>query len=424
MRILVASASYPTPAHPEFLGGAETFSNQLCEALAKRGNEVCVVRSGPAWATWDNETANDVDVVTLPTRNLYSPWLNRSSNAYVRAVWHFIEDRSSASPGFDRVLREFVPDVFHTNGLYGLTTAVWAKARARHIPVVHTLHDYYLICARSRRFKNGARCHSSCIACFCLTNGRRRATAFIDTVVGVSERTLAIHRECGLFSDDVNKIIIRNPPPNVHGPVSPVQTSGDEVVFGFIGRPSVEKGILELLSSFRKVPRGLARLVVAGNVDAETNAQMLDFIGNSDVELLGFVTAKSFFERIDVLVIPSIWEDPCPMVIGESFAYARPVIGARRGGIPEMIRDEATGWQYEPNSGELENLLYSIAKDRASIAARSQYLLSKPGLRDFEDLVTNYIMVYSDAIANKGAGIPDRGGQVRDAPCLVTKRPL
>src|ERR1700730_17971459 len=120
MRILVASASYPTPEHPSFFGGAETFSVQLCEALAARGNVVCVVRSGPAWAIWDQETVNRVNVVTLPTRNLYSPWLNRSSNPYVRAMWHLIEDRSSASSGFDRVHVEFVPDVLHTNNLYGL----------------------------------------------------------------------------------------------------------------------------------------------------------------------------------------------------------------------------------------------------------------------------------------------------------------
>src|SRR5262245_30219688 len=168
MRILVASTSYPTPGHPNFLGGAEIFSVRLCEALAARGNAVCVVRSGPAWSVWDRETSNGVEVVTLPTRNLYSPWQNRSSNSYMRAMWHLIEDRSSASSGFDRVLREFGPDVLHTNSLYGLTTAVWSKARASQIPVVHTIHDYYLTCARSTRFKNDVRCQSSCISCSCL----------------------------------------------------------------------------------------------------------------------------------------------------------------------------------------------------------------------------------------------------------------
>src|SRR5262249_43713902 len=155
------------------------------------------------------------------------------------------------------------------NSLYGLTTSLWSKARARHIPVVHTVHDYYLTCARSTRFKNDIRCQSSCISCSCLTKGRRRATAFVDTVVSVSERTLAIHHECGLFRDGVNQVIVRNPSPKVQGSVLPVQKEGDEVVFGFIGRPTLEKGIFELLSSFQKMPKGSARLLIAGDPDTD-----------------------------------------------------------------------------------------------------------------------------------------------------------
>jgi glycosyltransferase involved in cell wall biosynthesis len=401
MKVLVASASYPTPFHPEFLGGAETFSVQLCVALVERGHEVCVVRSGPAWGVWDRETIKGVDVITLPTRNLYSPWQNRSSNPLVRAAWHFIEDRSPASPEVDRIFRDFAPDVLHTNSLYGLTTGIWTKAKSRSIPVVHTLHDYYLICARSTRFKSGVRCPSTCVACSYLTKRRRRAAASVDTVVSVSQRTLAIHQDGGLFRSGVNRTVVANPPPRVQKAVMQVRAQGDFVVFGFIGRPSVEKGIFELLSSFKKMPKGLARLLVAGSVDAELRTRLLEYIGDADVELLGFVTPESFFEQIDVMVIPSIWEDPCPMVIGESFAYARPVIGARRGGIPELVGSVETGWLYEPDTGELEKLLLVVAKDRSSIALKSKYLLNKTNIRDFDTLVTEYIAAYAAAIKSK-----------------------
>lgn len=397
MRILVACACYPTPQHPKFLGGAETFSVQLCEALAARGNAVCVVRSGPVWDAWVGETVNGVEVITLPTRNLYYPWQERSTNPYVRAAWHLLEDHPLPSFGFDRILREFMPDVLHTNSLYGLTTAIWSKAKAHSVAVVHTLHDYYLTCARGTRFNNGVRCQSSCASCSCLTVGRRRATEFVDTVVSVSERALAIHRECGLFGNGVNQAIIRNPPPRARGDEVPVQADGNKVTFGFIGRPSVEKGMFDLLSAFRKLPKELGRLLVAGHTDADTRERILDCIGDADCELLGFITPDAFFRRIDAMVIPSIWEDPCPMVIGESFAHARPVIGARRGGIPELIGD-LSGWLYEPETGELEALLLAIASEKAVIAAKSQHLLSEPNLRNFDDLVTEYVSVYKKTI--------------------------
>ncbi|MGG7377432.1 glycosyltransferase, partial [Escherichia coli] len=40
------------------------------------------------------------------------------------------------------------PDVVHTNNLPGVTTAIWEVSRQLGIPVVHTIHDYYLLCPR------------------------------------------------------------------------------------------------------------------------------------------------------------------------------------------------------------------------------------------------------------------------------------
>ena len=400
MRILIASANYPTPQQPKFLGGAETFSVRLSEGLVSRGNHVCVVRSGPLWKTWDREVVSGVNVVTLPTRNLYSPWQTRPTNSFIRAAWHLIEDRFSWGRSFDQILREFQPDVLHTNSLYGLTTSVWAKAKLRGIPIVHTLHDYYLICARSSRFKKTVRCQSSCLACSYLTVGRRKASHFVDTVVSVSGRTLAIHKDCGLFEATENAII-RNPPPNTKGPVTPVHSDGRKVTFGFIGRPSVEKGILELLSAIRKIPKGLCRLLVAGETGPEMRATIARLAKGADCEILGFVNPDVFFRSIDVMVIPSVWEDPCPMVIGESFSYARPVVGARRGGIPELIC-QLSGWLYEPGTGELDALLLRIVNDKATVFAKSEYLLTNPNSRNFDNLVAEYISVYDRAVtANK-----------------------
>jgi glycosyltransferase involved in cell wall biosynthesis len=398
MRILVASASYPTPDHPKFLGGAETFSVQLCETLAARGNVVRVVRSGPVWGTWDRETVNGVEVVTLPTHNLYSPWQNRSKSRYVRAAWHLIEDWHLRSAGFDSVLREFMPDVLHTNSLYGLTAALWSKAAARKVPVVHTLHDYYLTCARSTRFKNGSQCQMTCLDCSFLTNGRRKATDFIDAVVSVSARTLAIHRNCGLFENTAKQAIIRNPPPKATADVSAVLADDDKITFGFIGRPSEEKGIFDLLSALQAMPSYAARLLIAGAAEPDTRSRIAEFGGNIEIVFLGFIAPFEFFPKIDVMVIPSIWEDPCPMVIGESFTYARPVVGARRGGIPELI-DDASGWLYEPGTGELESLLMTLASERAAVATKSQHLLDNLASRDFGQLVSEYVSVYEDAIA-------------------------
>src|SRR5712691_12197783 len=207
MRVLFANTIYPTKEHPNISGGAETFSTQLCEALVDRGHAVQVVRAGGAWASWSREVINGVDVATLPIYNLYSPWQNRSPNPLIRAVWHLIEDRSPAAPQLNSIIQDFQPDVLHSNNFPGLTVGIWSKAKAHDVPIIHTLHDYYLTCVRSVRFKKGSGCLATCRSCELLTRRRRRATAMVNTVVSVSDRTLEIHHDCGLFHDVKETVI-------------------------------------------------------------------------------------------------------------------------------------------------------------------------------------------------------------------------
>lgn len=394
MRILLANTLYPSELHPEIRGGAETFSKRLCEALVARGHAVQVVRSGPVGDRWEAEEKNGVGIATLPVRNIYSPWQNRSENPLTRAVWHLIDDRSPAAPGFDAIIEEFRPDLLHSNVLPGLTVGLWSRARAHGIPIVHTLHDYYLTCARSLRFRNGARCVGTCASCGILTGRRRRAADLVDTVVSVSDRTLAVHRENGVFKD-TRSVVIRNPPPGFEVEIKPVEMSNRPLVFGFLGRSCIEKGSFELAAAFKDILGTQARLVIAGHIDEATKSRVVQAAGTADIEFLGFVSPESFFKQIDVMVLPSLWEEPSPMTIGEAFAYARPVIGSRRGGIPELLKDDRTGWLYEPGGRRLSELLSAIVIDKPSVVEKSRFLISdRTARRSFDDLVSEYLAIY------------------------------
>lgn len=398
MRILLANTLYPSKLHPEIAGGAEIFSKRLCETLVARGHSVQVVRCGPVIGRWDPEQMNGVEIATLPVRNIYSPWQNRSGNSLVRAIWHFIDDRSPAVSDFNEILDKFRPDVFHSNVLPGLTVGLWSKVSARGIPIVHTLHDYYLTCARSLRFGNGDRCKKTCMSCRMLTIRRRVAASLIDTVVSVSDRTLAVHRENGVFTGDVNSVVIRNPPPSTEAKVSTVDATDRPLVFGFFGRSCAEKGTYQLAAAFRDMPATQARLVIAGHIDEATKTRVVQEAGPAEVTFLGFVSPETFFRQIDVMVLPSLWEEPSPMTIGESFSYARPVVGSRRGGIPELINDERTGWLFEPGRTNLSALLRELAADKSGVMTKSRFLSGETKRRNFDDLVSEYLAVYKNTI--------------------------
>src|SRR5262249_42784933 len=72
---------------------------------------------------------------------------------------------------------------------------------------------------------------------------------------------------------------------------------------------------------------------------------------------------------IDVLVVPSIWAENSPLVIGEAFLAGLPVVASRIGGIPEIVADGRNGLLFEP--GDASDLARSLTR-----------LLTEPGLLD------------------------------------------
>ena len=62
--------------------------------------------------------------------------------------------------------------------------------------------------------------------------------------------------------------------------------------------------------------------------------------------------------------MPSLWHENFPYVILQSFAHAKPVIGTKRGGIPEMVEHGSRGLTYEASSSrELAEQIVRLFSD-------------------------------------------------------------
>jgi glycosyltransferase involved in cell wall biosynthesis len=135
----------------------------------------------------------------------------------------------------------------------------------------------------------------------------------------------------------------------------------------FVGRLSKEKGILTLLTAVERLDVPV-RIVGDGPLKAEYE----DFVAKHKMNHVTFEGYKSgddlqqLYENAAFLVLPSECYENAPMTILEAYAYGKPVIGSRMGGIPEMIDGQKTGMLFDMGEpGQLAECIENLWKDKS-----------------------------------------------------------
>ncbi|MDQ2799440.1 MAG: glycosyltransferase family 4 protein, partial [Armatimonadota bacterium] len=126
----------------------------------------------------------------------------------------------------------------------------------------------------------------------------------------------------------------------------------DSVAVGIVGRIAPEKGHRVLLEAMRKLDgRYPVCLVVVGTgPDEQLIQDSAANLGLSDkIIFAGFRDdVNNAINAMDVVTVPSTWNEPCSAVIQQGMALSKPVIGTRTGGSPEMIVEDVTGYLVPP----------------------------------------------------------------------------
>jgi glycosyltransferase involved in cell wall biosynthesis len=201
----------------------------------------------------------------------------------------------------------------------------------------------------------------------------------VDAVVGVGAGILQSHLALGYFGHVPQRLrrVIWNPAVVEGigaGYVKP-SLAGQPLSFGYLGRINVEKGVGTLLDAAARLPAGGWRLLVAGREACEEQSLKPKAAG-LPVEFVGFVPPRELFERIDVLVVPSIWAEPLPRTILEAYAAGVPVIGADSGGIPDLIGARHRDWLYPPgdDAALAQAMARVMAQGREALPRREAFL--------------------------------------------------
>ena len=112
----------------------------------------------------------------------------------------------------------------------------------------------------------------------------------------------------------------------------------------------------------------LLRIAGTGAWSDEMQAEIADL---PNIEYLGFVSGNQLRRLVAcarAVVVPSEWYENCPMSVLEAKAVGTPIIGARIGGIPELVRDGVDGFLFAAGDGtDLARALQAL--NRADLTA-------------------------------------------------------
>ncbi len=404
MHILVVNNIYP----PIMAGGAELIVSYLCEGLVARGHRVTVVSTcGPEMEPYADEVRNGVTVARFFPPNLYWSFTRDPQPGLKKALWHLRDAwNRGAARRFEAILQRDPPDVVHTHLTDGLSASIWHRAQQLGARVIHTAHDYHLLCPRAFLLtRNWELCREPQLACQAYRAWHLRTLRHVDTFISPSQFLLDRHVQDGMRVQ--RRAVVHNAvpqPPDVEG-VRRNRTPESQRRFLFLTRLTVEKGVQVVLDAVAKLPLTLdVEVAIAGRGPLEDQVRAAA-ARDSRIQYLGYIQQEekiAALTRAGHLLLPSLWYENAPVVILEAAAYGLSLVGSRIGGIPEFVEDGATGVLFPPGDATaLAAEMYRLAVTPSalpSLPERSRALASRFTVdRMVSDYEREYDLLHADS---------------------------
>lgn len=151
-----------------------------------------------------------------------------------------------------------------------------------------------------------------------------------------------------------------------------------DIVCVFSGRIQPTKGVKELIEAVLELNRDDIYLIIIGGTwfnsgqktEYSLECENLAKKASSHIILTGYVDYKkiaNYYSCADIGVVPSLWDDPAPLVVLENLVMGLPIICTQKGGIPELINEDVAVCIPAEDSNELRANL----KDAISLLADS-----------------------------------------------------
>jgi glycosyltransferase involved in cell wall biosynthesis len=282
------------------------------------------------------------------------------------------------------------PDVAHLQSIeHHISPSILHSLRKYNIPVVQSINTYKLVCASYRLYLFDRRevcedClyakHYHAVLRRCVKGSL--AASFLAMIEMYLHGLLRIYHlvDCFIVPNrfieskllgagyPASKIVRLLNPLNL---VEYTKADGFDDHILYFGRIDPEKGVMTLVRAMKQIPN-LKLVIVGDGSQYEEVGRWVRENRMDNVELVGPKWGDSltpYLSGARLVVVPSVWYEPSPMVIYQALATGKPVVGSNIGGIPDLLTEE-TGLLFEP--GDVEDLvkkLESLAFDEGRLRA-------------------------------------------------------
>lgn len=295
-----------------------------------------------------------------------------------KVIWSFEAQRKLRG-----LIDAFRPEVAHLHNVYHhLSPSVLPVLAKAGIPTVLTAHDLKIACPAYKMLNSGGICER-CRTGSVIEVVRHRCVRDSLAASAVVAVESGLQRALGLYRRHLGRVIVPSrfyrdkllewgwPQAQIaHVPnyvdaqaFTPSFEPGQHLLFA--GRLAPEKGVATLVKAALQAG---VELRVAGHGPLEAELRALP--GAERIRWLGFLSGEPLATQIRTaraLVLPSEWYENAPMSVLEAYASGTPVVGARIGGIPELITED-TGWTFP--AGDAQALAGVLAEVAATADTR------------------------------------------------------
>jgi glycosyltransferase involved in cell wall biosynthesis len=352
-------------AHNHFgvTGGAEVFVHEMARLIRVDGG------AAEVFAPLDDGVPVDHplrDLLPAPLEHLGGSLPARAAR-FPKMLWSRATYRAMRL-----CIERFKPDVVHAFAIYlRLTPSLIDACADAGVPVVVSNNDYKLICPNYKLFHHGQLCgdcrtgrywhavRNRCVKDSTVYSVAAAVEAYWQGQRGVYLDRVAHHTFASEFMRRTAQdwlgnalppsSIVRNPYRRVAGGTTTGR--GDEVLF--VGRLIEEKGADRLIRAAQALPRLRFRIIGDGP-DRQALERLAAQLGVHNLVFDGAVWGEALSRALAsarMLVVPSLWHENFPYVIFQAFDAGLPVLGSRRGGIPELLGEGgARGGLFDPDS--------------------------------------------------------------------------